>query len=226
MKTITLNVLAVIALAAASAAHAQVRITEVAPYASGNTPFAADWFELTNFGNAPVLLDNWRIDDNSNAFASAVPMLGIASIAPGESVIFLECAAGCAAIAGFRSFWGGPAATVQIGTYNGAGVGLGTGGDAVNVFDSAGAVLARVDVGASTAGRTFDNAAGLNNVLLSTLSTVGVNGAFTSTGTLTGGASGFDIGSPGLVAAIPEPASVALLLGGLAALAAVARRRG
>jgi len=225
MKPVTLKTLAAIALATAAVAHAQVRITEVAPYASGNTPFAVDWFEVTNLGATAVQLNNWRIDDNSNAFASAVPLAGIATIAPGESVIFLECAAGCAAIAGFRSYWGAPAATVQIGTYNGAGagVGLSTGGDAVNIFDSAGAVLARVDFGASTTGRTFDNAAGLNNVLLSTLSTAGVNGAFASAGSLTGGASGFDIGSPGLVAAIPEPASGALLLAGLAAV--LARRR-
>src|SRR6185312_14689659 len=31
-------------------------VTEVAPWSSGNSPLAADWFELTNFGTSPVAL--------------------------------------------------------------------------------------------------------------------------------------------------------------------------
>ena len=215
---------ALLAIAAGSSANAALIISEVSPYSSGNTPFAADWFELTNTGTSALTVSGWKMDDNSNAFGSSVPMLGISSIAPGESVIFIECAAGCAAIAGFQAYWDGPVSGVQIGTYSGSGVGLSTAGDAVNVFDNAGTVLARVDFGASTIGRTFDNSAGLNNVTLTTLSTLGVNGAFNSTVNPTGTTS-LDIGSPGRIAAVPEPATFATLAGGLFAIGTLARRR-
>ena len=199
VKTLTAGLLAV---GAAASAQAALVVSEVAPYASGNTPFAADWFELTNTGPGPLLLTAWRVDDNSNLFSAAVPMSGITSIAAGESVVFMECAAGCAAIDGFRAYWGAPVAGVQIGTYSGAGIGLSTAGDAVNIYDSLGSVLTRVDFGASTVGRTFDNAAGLNNVMLATLSSVGVNGAFNSL-VNPSGTSGPDVGSPGRVSAVP-----------------------
>ena len=38
----------------ATAATAQVRITEVAPWSSGNSAVEADWFELTNLGSNAV----------------------------------------------------------------------------------------------------------------------------------------------------------------------------
>jgi len=59
-------------------------ISEVAPWSSGNSPFAADWFEVTNTGNSDVTITGWKMDDNSNAFASAVPLSGVVSINPGR----------------------------------------------------------------------------------------------------------------------------------------------
>lgn len=227
MKRSLLKSLAAIVLAAAtlSSAHAALIISEVSPYSSGNTPFSADWFELTNTGSSALTVSAWKMDDNSNAFASSVPVLGITSIAAGESVILVECTTNCAtATSGFQSYWGAPVAGVQIGAYGGSGVGLSTAGDAVNIFDSLGAVLARVNFGASTVGRTFDNAAGLNNVTLTTLSSLGVNGAFNSVGSLTG-VGGLDIGSPGPIAPVPEPETYAMLLAGLAMIGGIARRR-
>ncbi len=227
MKSIQLKSLAaaVLATVAFSAAHAQqVRITEVAPYASGNTPFAGDWFELTNTGLTTITFSGWTMDDNSNSFANSVALLGISSIAAGESVIFIETTS-AATVAGFQAYWGSAVNGVQIGTYSGSGVGLGTGGDAVNIFNSAGTVLTRVDFGASTAGRTFDNAAGLNNVTLTTLSSLGVNGAFNSAQFLSA-SSTLDIGSPGsIAAAIPEPGTYAMIAAGLAVIGGLARRR-
>ena len=42
-------------------------ITEVAPWGSGNAAYGADWWELTNTGDAPIDLTGWKIDDNSNS---------------------------------------------------------------------------------------------------------------------------------------------------------------
>ncbi|HKP56513.1 MAG TPA: hypothetical protein VJV78_07335 [Polyangiales bacterium] len=75
----------------------------------------------------------------------------------------------------------GAPAGLQIGTYTGSGIGLSTSGDALNLYNSAGALQANVVFGASPAGPTFptfDDAAGLNNATISTLSAVSVHGAF------------------------------------------------
>ena len=47
-----------------------VRWTEVSPWSSGNSPYTADWWELTNTGTEPADLTGWKIDDNSDLFAS------------------------------------------------------------------------------------------------------------------------------------------------------------
>ncbi len=170
-------------------------ISEVAPWSSGNSPVGADWFEVTNTGSSTVNLSGWKMDDNSNSFAASVPLNGIISIAPGESVIFLETATPASTVQLFLSNWFGAntPAGLQVGSYTGNGVGLGTGGDAVNLYNSAGLLQASVLFGASPSGpfSTFDNAAGLNNVTISQLSAVGVNGAFVAASDLN------EVGFPG-----------------------------
>jgi VCBS repeat-containing protein len=176
-----------------------VYVSEVAPWSSGNSPVGADWFEVTNGGSAALNITGWRFDDNSNSNANSVALNGVTSIAAGESVIFLEASPANAAttIAAFINTWfGGTApAGLQLGTYSGSGVGLSTGGDAVNLFDSTGTVRANVSFGNSPAGpySTFNNAAGLNNAAISTLSSVGTNGAFVAANDAN------EIGSPGSV---------------------------
>lgn len=199
-------------------AEAQVRVTEVAPWSSGNSSLGADWFELTNVGSTTLDLSGWRVDDSSNSFGSSLLLNGISSIAAGESVIFIEGAAGNAAT--FESLWFGSAvpAGLQIGYYSGSGIGLSTSGDAVNIFNSGGTLQAGVSFGTSDGSSpysTFDNYSGANGVTLSTLSAVGVNNAFLA-------ANGPEIGSPGV--AIPEPTTIALLLGA-GSMAFAARRR-
>jgi uncharacterized protein len=167
-----------------------VTISEVAPWGSGNTTYAADWFEVTNTGTSDIDLTGWKVDDNSNAFASAVALRGLTVLPAGKSAIFLEGIAtgstDAAIVANFSMAWFGtatPPSNVLIGTYGGSGVGLSTGGDAVNLFDATGDRVAGISFGPSTTGVTFDNTAGLNGTTLplpviSTLSVVGANGAF------------------------------------------------
>ncbi|WP_392477995.1 SdiA-regulated domain-containing protein [Nostoc sp. C110] len=181
-------------------------ITEVAPWSSGNSPVAADWFELTNKGLSAVDITGWKIDDNSNSFASSVALSGITTIGAGESVIFIE---GATVNPTFLSNWFGanPPAGLKIGNYSGSGIGLGTGGDAVNIYNSTGALQANVVFGASPAAApfaTFDNAALSNNATIATLSAVGVNGAFVAVN------SSVEIGSPGtIVSSLPTIAIAA-----------------
>ena len=170
-------------------------ITEVSPWSSGDAPYLADWFEITNAGTTPVDLTGYSMDDNSNAFANAVALTGVPSIAPGQSVVFVEGTAATAAALTTAWFGSTPPANFTIGSYSGGGVGLSTGGDAVNLFDASGHRVTGVAFGIATSGRTFDNTAGLGSTTLplpsvTALSAVGVNGAFTA-------ADGTEVGSPG-----------------------------
>ena len=175
-------------------------ISEVAPWSS-STSIGFDWFEVTNTGGAAANISGWEMDDNSNSFSKAVALNGITSIGAGESVIFIETAdntpGNIATVkAAFISTWfgGNAPAGLQIGTYSGSSVSLSTTTDAVNLFDSSGHLQANVSFGASTTNVTFDNAAGLNNTTISTLSQVGTNGAGHAAGDTN------EIGSPGAIA--------------------------
>ncbi len=177
-------------------------VSEVAPWASSSSPVAADWFEVTNTTAFAVDITGWKMDDNSGSAAAAVALNGITSIAPGESVIFIETANLATMKTTFLNNWFGsnPPANLQIGSYTGAGVGLGTAGDAVNLYNAGNALQANVSFGASPSGpfATFNNAGGLNGVAISTLSAVGVNAAFTAINSAT------EIGSPGKITLVNE----------------------
>lgn len=186
--------------------HSTVFISEVAPWSSGNSSVAADWFEVTNRGATAIDITGWKVDDSSDSFASAVALSGITSIAAGESVIFIETANLASARAAFLSTWFGanPPANLQIGSYSGSGVGLGTGGDAVNLYDSQNVLQASATFGASSAGlfATFDNAAALNNATISKLSVAGTNGAFVAANDTK------ETGSPGEIALVNTPPTI------------------
>jgi hypothetical protein len=218
MRTAT-RILAAIAssITLAGAAEASIIISEVDPSSSGNGSVNADWFELTNTGLSAVTITGWKVDDNSNSFGSAVALSGITSIAPGQSVIFAETSNLAATQALFVNAWFGgiTPAGFTMGSYSGSGIGLGTGGDAVNIYDGAGVLQANVVFGAATAGFTFDNRAGINGTI-SQLSAAGVNGAFV-------GVSDGRVGSPSV---IPVPAAAWLLGSGLGLLGALRRRAG
>jgi hypothetical protein len=176
---------------------ATVTITEVASWSSSNALVTADWFEITNYGTTALDITGWKVDDSSNLFTSALALNGITSIAPGESVIFLETSATNTAtiIANFKSAWFGtnPPANLQVGSYTGSGIGLSSSSDAVNIFDANGNLKANVAFGASTNNVSFNNALGLTNATITLLSQIGVNGAFAAINDSP------QIGSPGSV---------------------------
>lgn len=219
----SLRYLAAAVLAATSfAASAAVTITEVAPWSSGNSPVGADWFELTNTGSSAVDITGWKVDDSSNSFAAGAALNGITNIAAGQSVIFLEGSAAKTELFKTNWFGGSVPAGLAVGYYSGSGIGLSTSSDALNIFNASGALQAKVTFGASDSSspyQSFDNAAGLNNTAVSQLSVVGINGAFVAAN------SASEIGSPGSIAAVPEPETYAMLLAGLGLIGAVARKR-
>ncbi len=174
-----------------------LRITEVAPWGSGNSPYLADWFEVTNIGGRAVDMTGWKMDDSSESPAAAAALTGIVSIAPGESVIYLETATPATTINSFRSTWFGasPPVGLQVGSYTGSGIGLSTGSDAVNLFDSNNVRQAKVFFGASTSSapfKTFDNSLTSENTSLTQFSAIGYNGAFAGVNDAN------EIGSPGI----------------------------
>lgn len=160
-----------------------IRITEVmSSSGTGGTP---DWFEISNVGDATVDLTGWKMDDNSYSFALAVALNGVASIAAGESVIFMETATATDADT-FKTYWGGMSGK-KVGTYTGSGVGLSSTADGVVVFDNAGTEINRVSFGAATTGTSFywvyDSTGNLISTTGGTLSASGTLGAYTSTAT-------------------------------------------
>ena len=199
---------------------ANIRITEVMSSSNGGGTPTPDFFEITNYGSSAVTLTGWKMDDNSFAIGSAVALSGITSIGAGETVVFIESAAG-AAVSSFRSFWGGLAG-VQVGYYSGSGVSLSSNGDSVVLFNSGNTEVTRVSFGAATSGSTFfwgyDAASGVvdssYNGLVSTVGTIGSQVTFQSSG---------DTGSLGTAINAPAPGAVALL--GVAGLLNGRRRR-
>lgn len=216
MKTLIAFASVIVTATLASAASANIRITEAMSSSNGNGTPTVDWIEVTNFGSSAVSLTGWRMDDNSFSFAASVLLSGISSIGAGESVIFIESAAG-AAVTSFRSFWGGLSG-VQVGYYSGSGVGLSSGGDGACLFDTSNTLLSQVSFGAATSGSSFFfgwTAAGAldpaYNGIVSTVGTIGSQVTVSANG---------DTASIG--SAIPAPGALALL--GLAGLAGRRRR--
>ena len=174
-------------------------ISEVAPWSSGDSPVKADWFEITNTKAVVVDITGWKVDDNSQSPAAAVALNGITSINPGESVIFIETADLATTKALFLSNWFGanPPAELRIGNYTGSGIGFGTSGDQVNLYNGVSSTpVASVLFGASSTGtfKTFDNTDGLITITtaITQFSAVGTNGAFIAVNSST------EIGSPGV----------------------------
>lgn len=190
----------------------------------GNEPGAnltEDWFEVTNVGSMA-----WNsgvdgqlyFDDGDFAPAEADLISGVTSIAPGESVIFIDDTS----TTEFLSVWGTAAAGIQIGTY--AGEGLSQDGDGVVLFVSNGAPLGDFSNVIDADAEAFPNA----NLSLGGSWDV-VNKRFSTVGDIAGSAASVvanDVGQfaiASLGSAVPEPS--ALLLGAFALIAGASARR-
>lgn len=221
---------AIVASVVATPAFGYIRITEV--MSSSGTGGTADWIEVTNYGTSAVSMVGLRMDDNSYSFAASVALLGVTSLAAGESAIFFENTAPTAPIAAFQSYWSGLSG-VQVGYYNGSGAGVsfGSGGDAAVIFSSTGTeVSLRAAFGPATPGSSFywgydattgafdANYVGVNNAgLVSMIGTIGTQVTGLSSGTPT------NTGSLGTAIGVPAPGAIALV--GVAGLVGSRRRR-
>ena len=241
LRTISLRLLAAITLTAAtlaaSPATAQIRITEV--MSSSGLGGTEDWFEVTNYGTTSVNITGWGVDDGSFNFGTVAALNGVTSIGPRETVVFVETATAdpSAEVAAFRTFWGGAASTVAIGTYAGSSKSFSSNGDGVVVFDSAGNEMTpQTSFGAATGGSSFywaydaagDFVTGFGTQSAGVVSTVGtIPGSFSDQVTFTSTNVLANIGSPGTaVNAVPEPSSIVLAaFAGLGLAGYAARRR-
>lgn len=199
--------------AGSALADYNLKITEMWPGNAVNPDLTADWFEITNYGDmawTAAVDGDLYYDDESQDPNTADLISGIASIAPGESVIAIDDDSD----AEFRTVWGAvfDLTSVQIGTFSGAG--LGGSGDAVTLWIGDPLSTAPVDV------QAYPDTDGSNDasydVILGAFSTVG-NAAGALATIATSGDGTPAIGSPG-VAPVPLPAAVWLMLPALGGL--------
>lgn len=166
---------------------------------NGDPSSHGDWFELSNFGNFPVNLHGFRIDDSHDSLASSATVNTATIIHPSESVVFVQDMTPDQ----FRTWWGTNLSPgVQIVDYSGSGQGLSGSGDEVHVWNAVAQAddeVAAVSFSTGTVGDSFgfdwnylDQSGFEGN-----LTTAGVDGAFVAT-------VGGDIGSPGAVVNMPQ----------------------
>jgi hypothetical protein len=227
---LALVALACVTIFGSSTAQAQIKVTEI--WQRGGDDSTPDWFEITNVSGASIDPSVFYYDDDSANPEVDAQLAGISSLAPGESAVYLTSWHDdfpgsdfpppfdpADALAAFNSFWGVDGA-YQVGYIldpdTGGGSGLSGGGDAVYVFDgntaSANVVDFKAYMGDNTNGETwhFDPVSGA-----ASLSANGLLGGFLSVDMS-------QVGSPGV--AVPEPASILLLMLGCVAVAPRRRR--
>jgi len=119
-----------------------LRITEVCPAqitnAAGSKAGHNDWWELTNLGDFPANLKGYRFDDNSFLISAAYTITNEVTIAPGESIVFVEAMTPDA----FRIWWGAQnlRPNLQIISYAGNALSFDAdGGDSLTLWNAAGA---------------------------------------------------------------------------------------
>ncbi|HVZ94907.1 MAG TPA: lamin tail domain-containing protein [Phycisphaerales bacterium] len=220
-----LGLVGLTSLAIASAAGAQVRITEWM-YDGSNGEF----IELTNVGATNVDFNGWSFDDDSGVPGS-FSLTGIGIVAPGQSVIITEATTTAAQ---FRTNWGLSASIVVLaGNTNNL-----SRNDTINIYDNTNALVDTLAYGDQnfpgtirTQGRagvpTSLAALGANNpAMWGFADTVPGGGPYDLTGIA--GPSGWrtsaggQTGNPGYFT-VPTPGAATLI--GVAGIAAIRRRR-
>lgn len=218
MSVLRLAAIAAAACLGASAAQAQVQITEW--MYNGNGP-SGEYIEFTNLGATAVDFSGWSFDDDSRV-AGTVSLSAIGLLAPGASALLAEADA-----ASFRAAWnlGSGVAVVGSNTTN-----LGR-ADEINLFDASGTLVDRLTYGdAVFAGtiRTQNRSGNPGSLADLTPFTVTTGWVLASAGDAYGSyaSSLGDLGNPGaFLVPVPEPGSWALLLAGSALLARLVRRK-
>ncbi|MEJ0091525.1 MAG: immunoglobulin domain-containing protein [Limisphaerales bacterium] len=199
-----------------------LRITEIqsteATNAAGSNASHNDWWELSNLGDFPVNLKGYRFDDDSFSLAAAYTITNDLTIAPGESIVFVEDMTPDA----FRTWWGAQnlRPNLQIIPYHGSALSFsGTSGDILTVWNAAAAneydFIDSASVAPNPEGVTFGfdpYARIFFGITPDGYSVEGINGGF---------ASAFDsvtpeIGSPGTILNVPHFTSVTKTNGGFA----------
>ena len=167
-----------------------LRLTELQSQPAAGNANSGDWWELTNFETVPVSLAGWRFNDDSGGLGTAFLLPAGLSIAPGESIVFVEDLTA----AQFRTWWGAAALppTVQVIRYTGNGLAFAASGDSLRVWNATTTdpsnTVVSVDFGAATVGASFNY--NPTTQQFGMVSQSGVNGVFQA-------ATATDLGSPG-----------------------------
>jgi predicted extracellular nuclease len=210
-------VAACIVLFIASAAQAQMRITEWM-YNGTATGSVGEFVELTNVGSSAIDMTGWSFDDDSRA-AGTVSLSAFGSVAPNESVLLTDVPD-----ATFRSSWGLDTSVKIIGNNT---TNLGR-ADEINLFDASSALADRLTYDDQTIGGPRTNKISGNPIAFSDLGTNNpANWTLSYVGDSFGShvATTNDIGNPGIYLGVPEPATIVVLLTGMLMLGIASRFR-
>jgi len=188
-----IRIASILALAA-PLASANLLITEVNSNAAA--PAGSDFFELRNYGSAPINLNGWRWNDDKASFATG-RAFGNVTIPAGGILVVFTSNAGAAAYpseAAFRAAWNNFTEPVYHDTSFDIGLG---GGDAVVLFDASGNVAAHLNYGTANLTAVQGNS---STVTIPPLTRINGNPS-------AGGHAGLAVGGTASVSAVWDPNS-------------------